>query len=853
MVLDDRQNVRTGKRRFGSAVVSVVAALVASSGMTAVASASPTARATTSAAGAAATFTATTPKRVLDTRIREGASAPAGRGTVHLKVTGQAGVPTTGVTAVVLTLTATAAAANGYVTAYADGTSRPTASSLDFRAARTIAAQVYAPVGSDGSVALYNGSTGTTQLVADVQGFFVEAPSDIGGEFVSTTPTRVLDTRRSLGASTPAGRGTVHLQILGAGSVPTSGISAVVMTLTATAATAPGYVSAYPDGSARPGTSNVNFGTGTTVANLVIMPVGDDGKIALYNGSAGSTFLVGDVTGYFLAGSDDATGTYVPTTPTRVTSGVVLRAGDRHVVDFSAAGMHSGPVESVVSNLTATASTRSGYLSTFDGTSAVDFAAGETVADTDAIANSGPPATPSGVVHNGSAGTTRLYVDVFGFYSGLPGGISGRVTDSANGAGVSDVIVDVYDGDVFEAEETGTLYGTATTGADGSYRIDNLAIGSYTVCFDPRQLIANNAFTGYVAECYKAQRPWFGTPDILPDGLQPVPVNQVGITSGIDASLVRVPTGTVSGRVTRPNGAGDANADVRIDNEDYRTFVHADADGSYVAQALPAGTYDVCLGIGEPVSPDGPYGFADYCRTVVVTSGQVTQVSGQLVALGAVSGTVTAGSGGPVEFGTVHVYDTAGNEVDFAYVDPSTGKYVISNLAPRQYLVCFQGFKQSQDGPFLADQCYDDVVATPTGRPTAQAHDVAVTAARETTGISAVLSAAGAVSGEATSAGMPLADVSVSVLDGSGDLITTARTGTDGTYAISGLTPYPAGYVVCFDGRNLGGSGTNYATECWQDQPWSGNAGQIPAGATRVKIAPGQTQTGIDEVLARTE
>jgi len=36
------------------------------------------------------------------------------------------------------------------------------------------------------------------------------------------------------------------------------------------------------------------------VPNLVVVPVGADGKITLYNGSAGTVQLIGDIAGYYL-------------------------------------------------------------------------------------------------------------------------------------------------------------------------------------------------------------------------------------------------------------------------------------------------------------------------------------------------------------------------------------------------------------------------------------------------------------------------------------------------------------------------------------------------------------------------
>jgi PKD repeat protein len=122
------------------------------------------------------------------------------------------------------------------------------------------------------------------------------------GGFGSLAPSRLLDTRFGVGApkAPVAAGGTVHLQVLGRGGVPVSGVSAVVLNVTVTAPTKPGYLTVYGDGSARPGASNLNFVAGQTVPNLVIAPVGANGKVDLYNGSAGTVQLIADVSGYYL-------------------------------------------------------------------------------------------------------------------------------------------------------------------------------------------------------------------------------------------------------------------------------------------------------------------------------------------------------------------------------------------------------------------------------------------------------------------------------------------------------------------------------------------------------------------------
>ena len=118
--------------------------------------------------------------------------------------------------------------------------------------------------------------------------------------FSALTPARVLDTRASLGSSGPvAPMRVVSLKVTGAGGVPTSGVSAVVLNVTVTRPTADGNVQAYPSGTAAPASSSLNFVPGQDVANLVVVKVGPDGRVNLRNYSKGTTQLVADVAGFY--------------------------------------------------------------------------------------------------------------------------------------------------------------------------------------------------------------------------------------------------------------------------------------------------------------------------------------------------------------------------------------------------------------------------------------------------------------------------------------------------------------------------------------------------------------------------
>jgi subtilase family serine protease len=118
--------------------------------------------------------------------------------------------------------------------------------------------------------------------------------------YTPVTPVRILDTRYGTGGYkglVGAGK-TISVQVAGKNGVP-SGVSAVVLNVTATNPTASSFVTVYPDGQSRPVVSNLNFIKGETIPNLVIVPVGSDGKVDFYNAS-GSVSLLADLAGYFM-------------------------------------------------------------------------------------------------------------------------------------------------------------------------------------------------------------------------------------------------------------------------------------------------------------------------------------------------------------------------------------------------------------------------------------------------------------------------------------------------------------------------------------------------------------------------
>ena len=103
----------------------------------------------------------------------------------------------------------------------------------------------------------------------------------------------------------------------GQGGVPADGVIAAVINVTVVAPTNPGFLTVYPSGIARPEISSLNFASGMTIANLVTLPVGDGGRISVYN-PFGEVDVLFDVAGFYAGSTGQAGARFHALPPTRV-------------------------------------------------------------------------------------------------------------------------------------------------------------------------------------------------------------------------------------------------------------------------------------------------------------------------------------------------------------------------------------------------------------------------------------------------------------------------------------------------------------------------------------------------------
>ena len=284
--------------------------------------------------------------------------------------------------------------------------------------------------------------------VATVDMGAFEAPAVPVPTYHPLAPARILDTRSGNGA--PVGKlganGTLPLQVTGRGGVPATGVTSVVLNLTVTEATAVSFLTAWPAGGVRPLASNLNYGAGDTVPNLVVVKVGTDGKVNLFN-YAGSAHVIADVAGWYGAADGES---YAALTPARLLdtrAGVeapAAKLGTGSAITLQVTGRGGVPatgVSAVVLNVTVTDTSSGGFLTVWPAgeerplASNLNYVPGQTVANLVMVKVGAGGAVDLYM----SGGPISVIADVAGYYgeagAGLATATPARILDTRSGLG----------------------------------------------------------------------------------------------------------------------------------------------------------------------------------------------------------------------------------------------------------------------------------------------------------------------------------------------------------------------------------------------------------------------------------
>lgn len=266
----------------------------------------------------------------------------------------------------------------------------------------------------------------------------------VGTRYTPSAPTRLLDTRSRIGTATttpvPA-NGEVTVPIPAVSGVSAADITAVVLNLTVTAPTMPGFISVRGS-SGELGSSSVNFVANETVPNLVMTRV-NGGVVRLVNRSGGTVHLLADLQGvYSRQGSGFKTLDPTRVLDTRTGTGGPLAANGERRLDLS--GKLPADATAAILNVTVTAPTTAGVLSVYpDGSPAplasnLNFVARQTIPNLVVV----PVAAGKVMFRNVSSGTTHVVADLAGYFGSAASGADqtyvpseGRVADSRDDSG----------------------------------------------------------------------------------------------------------------------------------------------------------------------------------------------------------------------------------------------------------------------------------------------------------------------------------------------------------------------------------------------------------------------------------
>lgn len=386
-------------------------------------------------------FVGSNPTRLMDTRQASTVDGKSlGEGPIRadstraLTVVGRGPIPATDVGAVALNITAIAPTALSFLTVWPAGATRPNTSNLNFVTGRTIANVAIVAVGANNQINIYNES-GSVDVAVDVLGYFPAGPA-----FNGITPERFLDTRvggRTIDLTfqpgSPLGATSMSLKIAGRGGVPAAGAGgSVALNVTVANPTTDSFLTVFPKFQTRPNTSNLNFGAGQTVANMVLVRLSSAGEISVAN-EFGNVDVIIDVLGWFPPGPSASFKGIVParaydsraggrTIDTRFEGAGVIGPGQE--VSFTVEGRGEVPANigngSVALNVTVTDSTSPSYLTVWPwglprpNASNLNFVPGRAIPNMVIV-----PIGPSGQIGLFNAsGSANVIVDVLGYFEG---------------------------------------------------------------------------------------------------------------------------------------------------------------------------------------------------------------------------------------------------------------------------------------------------------------------------------------------------------------------------------------------------------------------------------------------------
>lgn len=186
----------------------------------------------------------------------------------------------------------------GFLTMFPCGQTLPSVSTLNSVDGRVKAGAAIIPAGAGGGVCAF--ASNDTELVLDINGYFVAASNASALQFYPLASCRLVDTRGTtgpLGGPSLVGNAARSFPVRSSSCNVPVAAQAYSLNYTSVPRGNLGFLTTWPTGQTQPMVSTLNAPTGAVTANAAIVPAGTNGDVSVF--VTQDSDLVIDINGYF--------------------------------------------------------------------------------------------------------------------------------------------------------------------------------------------------------------------------------------------------------------------------------------------------------------------------------------------------------------------------------------------------------------------------------------------------------------------------------------------------------------------------------------------------------------------------
>ncbi len=325
-----------------------------------------------------------------------------------------------------LNVTVVPHASLSFLTIYPTAATRPVVSTLNSYDARIKANAAIVPANTadaNRSVSVF--VTGDTDLILDINGYYVPEAAANSLAYFPLAPCRLVDTRESnqppgLGAPALAANQSRDFALQSGTCGLPANAQAYALNFTSLPHAPLSFLTTWPTGTNRPVVSTLNSNTATVTANAAIVPAGSNGSISVY-ATAASDLLI-DVSGYYAPTSSAPNGLALYNlTPCRAydsrhfgSDSPISGANSENVAGPCAAPLTA---QSLVLNTTVIPVTSVSYLTLWAQGAAQPVQSTLNAYDGAVTSNLAVVPTTNGFISNYTPEQTGLLIDLFGVFA----------------------------------------------------------------------------------------------------------------------------------------------------------------------------------------------------------------------------------------------------------------------------------------------------------------------------------------------------------------------------------------------------------------------------------------------------